>query len=457
MASIFQALSKSLSAEKTLNTVPSSRGWPWSIKEYDTGYWQKGITYERKDTLAYHAVFACISLIASDIGKLGIKVVRKDSAGIWNEIPFGNYSVVEKPNNYQNRIQFYENWVLSKLIRGNAYVLKERDGRGIVRAMHVLHPDKVLPMVSDEGDVYYQLSGDNLAGVTETGVTVPASEIIHDRFNCFYHPLVGLSPLFASGLPSFMGQKILENSAQLFQNGGRPSGILTVPESITSEKAAELSTAWESKYGGQNYGKVAVLGGDLKYQSISMKAEEAQLVEQLKMTGEMVCSTFHVPPYKVGIGATPAYNNVEALNLEYYNSSLQVIIESIELCLDQGLEFKEDSGVEFDLDNLLRMDSKSQIETLGIGVDKGIYAANEARKKMNHKPVEGGDVPMLQQQMWPINILSQRPVEELLGGQARTVNEEPDPRSPDDEIIATYPASGNEEMLRFFAGIEKEF
>lgn len=456
MVSIFQAIEKSLNTQKSLNTIPSSRGWPWAIKEFDTGYWQKGITYERKDSLAYHAVFACTTLIASDVSKLAVQTVRKDSDGIWNTIPYGDKAVINKPNVYQNRIQFYESWVLSKFIRGNTYIFKDRDNKGVIRGLHVLHPDKVLPMVSDEGDVYYQLSQDNLSGITETGITVPASEIIHDRFNCFYHPMVGLSPLFASGLPAFMGQKILENSAQLFQNGGRPSGILTVPEAITKERAAELSTAWEAKYSGENYGKVAVLGGDLKYQSISMKAEEAQLVEQLKMTAEMVCSTYHVPPYKIGIGATPSYNNVEALNLEYYNSALQSVIESIELCLDEGLGFEENSGVEFDLDNLLRMDTKSQIEMLGDGVSKSIFATNEARKKVNLKPVNGGDMPMLQQQMWPIDILAERPVEELVGGKMQSENEFNDGRSSDDEIVAEYPVD-DEKMISIVKGFENVF
>lgn len=438
MTSIFKALSEAGHGKKYLSNVPASRGWPWSIKEFDTGYWQRNIEYERKDVLAYHAVFACITLIASDISKLPIKIVRRDSDGIWNEIPFGNYSVVEMPNSYQNRIQFYESWLLSKYIRGNTYILKERDRNGLVRAMHVLHPDLVLPLVSSEGDVFYQISQDNLSGVQETGITVPASEIIHDRFNCFYHPLVGLSPLFASGLPAFMGQKILENSAHLFQNGGRPSGILTVPEAIKKEDAEAISTSWEQKYGGENYGKVAVLGGSVSYQAISMKAEEAQLIEQLKFTSEMVCSAFHVPPYKIGVGTSPTYNNVEALNLEYYNSALQSPIESIEILLDKGLEFPENTGVEFDLDNLLRMDTKSQIETLGAGIDKAIYASNEARKKINLRPVKGGDKPMLQQQMWPIDILSERPVEELLGNTMRQVEPQPvTDEEPQDDVQRT--------------------
>lgn len=403
--------------EKQISPVSSSvrGGWfPWRVLEPFTGAWQRNIEYKRKDVLCYHAVFACITLIASDISKLGIRLVR-DENGIWVQVPFDKYKVLEKPNSYQNRIQFFESWLLSKLIRGNAYIYKEMSG-GRVVAMHVLHPDLVLPLVTDDGDVFYQLGQDNIAGISELGITVPASAIIHDRFNCMFHPLVGLSPLFASGLPAYMGMKILENSSKLFQNGSRPSGILTVPEAISKERAAELSEMWEAKYGGENYGKTAILGGDLKYQPLTMKADEAQLVEQLRLTAEQVCSTLHVPPYKIGVGTAPSYNNVQALNLEYYNSALHRLIEDVELCLDEGLEIEDGKGTEFCLDDLLRMDTKAQVETLGAGVDKAIFAPNEARKRMNLKRVDGGDMPLLQQQMWPINILADRPVEELTGG-----------------------------------------
>jgi phage portal protein BeeE len=50
------------------------------------------------------------------------------SKGIWTETDSPAFSpVLRKPNRYQNRIQFWESWILSKLTRGNAYVLKERD------------------------------------------------------------------------------------------------------------------------------------------------------------------------------------------------------------------------------------------------------------------------------------------------------------------------------------------
>jgi phage portal protein BeeE len=81
----------------------------------------------------------------------------------------------------------------------------------------------------------------------------------------------------------------------------------------------------------------------------------------------VVCSTFHVPPYKIGIGQQPTFNNVQALNTEYYSQCLQILFESAEVLLDEGLNTGANLGTEFDTDNLLRMDSVTQMEVL----DKG--------------------------------------------------------------------------------------
>src|SRR5690606_2174574 len=138
------------------------------IKESYSGAWQQNVTISQDTVLSFHAVFACQTLIASDISKLRVKLVAQDSDGIWSETKNAAYSpVLRKPNGFQNRMQFFENWVLSKLQRGNAYILKQRDGRGVVVRLYVLDPQLVTPLVSDSGEVFYELRVDNLTGVQD--------------------------------------------------------------------------------------------------------------------------------------------------------------------------------------------------------------------------------------------------------------------------------------------------
>jgi len=384
-------------------------GWWPLVRESFAGAWQQNVEVNQQAVLAYHAVFACMTLIASDIAKLRVKLVAQDSDGIWTETSNAAYSpVLRKPNGFQTRIQFWENWMLSKLSRGNTYVLKRRDNRNVVIELYVLDPNRVKPLVTPDGAVYYELQPDNLAGLQEDRIVVPASEIIHDRFNCLFHPLVGVSPIYANGLAATQGLSIQNNSANLFGSGSRPGGLLIAPGRIDPENATRLKEYWDNNFAGENAGKVAVLGDGMTYQGLSVTPEDAQLIEQLKWTAEVVCSTFHVPPYKIGVGALPSYNNVQALNTEYYSQCLQVHIEAAELCMDEGLATGDKLGTEFDLDNLLRMDSVTQMQVLKEGVGAGVLSPNEARAKVDRKPVPGGASPYLQQQNYSLEALAKR-------------------------------------------------
>lgn len=389
-------------------------GWFPLIREHFTGAWQRNAPpIDRNTVLAFHAVYSCITLGASDVAKLRVKLVEQDATGVWTETSSPAFSpVLKKPNRYQTRIQFWETYILSKLQRGNTYVLKERDNRGVVVAMYVLDPNRVKPMVADDGSVWYQLSADNMAGGNlATDTLVPASEIIHDRMNCLFHPLVGTSPIFAAGLAAQQGINIQTHALRLFENGAQPGGILTAPGNIPEPTAKRLKQEWEENYGGINAGRVAVLGNDLKYEKLALTAVEGQMIEQQKWTAEVVCSVFHVPPYKAGVGQMPTYNNIQSLNVEYYSQCLQSLIESAELCLDEGLGLdspKEGKvlGTEFDVDNLLRMDSVTQMEVLDKG--KSIMTPDEQRRKLDLKPTPGGAVVYRQQQDFSLEALAKR-------------------------------------------------
>lgn len=394
-------------AKKDLSPPDNRGAWYPLIREQYQGAWQRNEELTADAAMAYHAVFACHTLICSDISKLRVKLVQLNG-NVWQETKNPAYSpVLRKPNGYQNRIQFFESWVNSKLSRGNTYVLKQRDGRGVVTALYVLNPDRVQPLVSDDGQVFYRLSKDNLSGLEADSVTVPAREIIHDRFNCLFHPLVGISPLYASALAATQGTNIQRAGTRLAANGVRPSGILTAPGKIDADNAKRLKETWETQYAGANgASKIAVLGDGLKFEALTMTSEEAQLIDQLKYTAEVVCSTYHVPPYKIGIGQQPTYNNVQALNVEYYSQCLQVLIESIEVCLDEGLNTGEALGTEFDTDNLLRMDSVTQMEMLDKG--KNYFTPDEGRERIGLPKVKGGDSVYRQQQDYSLAALAKR-------------------------------------------------
>ncbi len=397
--------------------APASGGWwplTW-IREAFSGAWQRNIATPVGDVLTFGAVFSCITLIATDIAKMHLGLIEEQPDGTAKKVSNPAYSaVLKKPNHYQTRIMFIMQWVISKLTWGNTYVLKERNNRGgagagNVTALYVLDPSRVQVLIAPNGDVYYALSSDVLAGI-EVGIpAIPASEIIHDVMYPLYHPLVGVSPIHACGLAAIQGLRIQTNSAKFFANGAALGGVLTAPGAISNETAQRLKEFWETKYTGpENVGKVAVLGDGLKFEAMTMRSTDAQLIEQLKWTAENVCTCYHVPAYKVGVGAPPAFNNIESLDQQYYSQCLQILIECIELLLDEGLAIKAPQSTEFDLDDLLRMDTATLIDVQAKGVGAGLVAPNEGRRKLGLPPVKGGETPYLQQQNYSLAALDAR-------------------------------------------------
>ena len=391
--------------KKSLSSVNSGGMWN-SIFGFHANF-QTDVNYSNEDLAAHPAVFSCVSLISQDIGKMGV-MLKKKQGNILVDVPIPKeLNILKKPNHYQNWQQFLEFWMVCRKLRGNVYAFKVRDPWGGVAKLVLLNPDQTKPLVSDDGQVFYQLGLDTLNG-TES-VVFPASEIIHDRENCLFHPLVGIPAITAYGLASGLGLNILKNSKTMFGNMSRPSGLLTAPGPISNQKASEIGVAWNANYSGQNVGKTAVLGDDLKYQPITMSASDTQTIEQLKMSNEIICSVLHVPAFKVGYGSIPAGQKVGDLNEIYFSDCLQSPVEAIENLIDDAFGLKE-QGLEvfLNVDALIRMDKETQMNIQERGVKSAIFTPNEARQAFNLKPIDGGDTVYMQQQNFSLEALSKR-------------------------------------------------
>jgi HK97 family phage portal protein len=393
-------------------TSPGRDGWYPIVREPYPGAWQANAEIRGESALSYFAVFACVTLIASDVSKLSLRLVQQDDEGIWHEATNPAYSpVLRKPNRYQTAVKFVEQWITSKLIQGNAYVLKERDGRGIVRALYVLDPQKVCPLIAPDGAVYYELRGNALAGLNGTDtITIPASEIIHDPMVPLFHPLIGVTPLYACGLSALQGLTIQQTSSQFFAGGSNPGGVLTAPGAIGDDTAARLKDYWQTNFTGANVGKVAVLGDGLKYEPMTVTAADSQLIEQLRWTAETICACYHCPAFMIGVGPPPPFASVEPMQQQYYSQCIQSLLKSFESVLDEGLDLLgTDYGTEFDVDDLIYMDTTTRTKAASEAIGSGAVSPNEARRKyFGLGSVKGGDTPYMQQQNYSLAALDER-------------------------------------------------
>ncbi len=351
-------------AAKSLSALPGGAGNGWISlarwgNEYSTGQWQRAVRISDDEILRHHATFACVSQIATDVAKMRMRLMALGGASgatYWQESPNPAYSpVLSTPNFFQTSSQFLESWLWSKLGHGNTYVLKQRDNRGVVSSLWVLDPWRVRPLIAndDSGAVFYQLFPDRLVpGMALEGnatVTVPAREIIHDRYNTIRHPLVGSSALFAAMAAAAGGLSMVESSARFFKNGAAPRGMLIAPGQIDPDTAKRLEDKWDEEYSGEGTGKIAVLGSGLKFEPMQLSMVDAQIVDQMKWSATQICSVFHVPPWKIGLDTWPrGVINVESLQVDYLASCLQSYVDAIESCLTAGLGLSSNLRVELD-------------------------------------------------------------------------------------------------------------
>lgn len=399
-------------SEKNIDTARPVRSvgtWKPLVHEPFTGAWERNQELQIKDSLTSYAVFACISLISKDVGKLPI-IARTEENGIKTNVKFKGLEVINKPNKYQTRQQFLESWVTSKAASGNAYIYKIRDVYGAIEQLIVLDYNTTVVCIDPEGEIFYRIYEDPLNTNCEQ-ILVPASEIIHDRHNTFYHPLIGLSPIVASGLMASTGDNIQKYSHKFFGNDARPSGILSTSDDIEDEEGDQIQSNWNKRYSNGGEGGVALVSGGVTYQALSVPAADSQLIENLKLSGEIVCTTFNVPSFMVGIGSAPS-GSVEYLNSRYFSACLQSYIESIENLLNEHIETPSNVTLEFDPRSLFRMDSNNQMSYLKEGTGSGIFSPNEARAVLGYAPVEGGESPVMQQQNYSLSALSKRDAKE---------------------------------------------
>jgi HK97 family phage portal protein len=409
----YELLARKAAALRPLATSPRRDGWYPMVREPFQGAWQQNAEIRADSALSYFAVFACVTLIAADVAKLALRLMRRDDENVWHETTNPAWSpVLRKPNRYQTPQKFIEQWITSKLVHGNTYALIERDGRGLPAAFYVLDPQKVTPLVARDGAVYYELKSNELAGLlgTDGAIVVPASEMIHDRMITLFHPLCGVTPLYACGLAALQGLTIQQTSNKFFAAGARPSGILTAPGAMKDETLARLKADWQEKFSGDNVGQVAVVSDGLKYEPMTVNAVDAQLIEQLGWTAETICACYHVPAFMIGVGPPPPFASVEPMQQQYYSQCIQSLVVSCENALDEGLGIAgTEYGTEFDIDDLIYMDTATRTKAASEAIGSGAVSPNEARRKyFGLGSVQGGDTPYMQQQNYSLAALDER-------------------------------------------------
>ena len=333
------------------------------------------------------AVYRAVELISNSIATLPIKILISDESGN-NEAETHPLNYVFSDRNTDNLISkftLFKLLVQSVLLRGNGFALIERKGNR-VNSLRYLEPNDV-QIVFDKvrNTLYYD--------VPLIKKRVEPQDMLH--FVMFsYDGIKGLSVL-QNAARSLSIAHASENAAKgFFDNGMMINGILKVQGPVNQKQREDLRAAWNETYTANGSG-IAILQGNMDYQTIQLSAKESQMLESRQFSVTDIARFFGVSPILLGdLSAKTNLNTFEALQNDFLVHTLQPYIVMIENELNRKLLKQSETNLSITLETneILRIDKAAQSNYYSTLISSGVLSINEVRKEIGYNGIgEDGD------------------------------------------------------------------
>ena len=352
-------------------------------------------SYTNSKALLLSTVYRCVETISDSVAALELEPYYIDKNGYKTKFTTHPtyYLLSREPNKKMSRFTFIKTLIISMLLKGNGYAYIQRDKKGDCIGLHFIHPDKVTVIEDPRtGEISY-----NIVGFRNK---VESCNIIH-ILNFSYDGITGISTLQHARQTLGLSSDSETHAASFFKGGANLAGILKVHSALTGKQKQELKSAWTSAFnpstGTPN--SIAVLEGNMDFQSVSVNPADAQLLETRKFNVVDICRFFGVSPVKAFDLSNSSYSTVEATQLAFLTDTLTPILEKIELEFQRKLykpSERNNITVRFDTSSLLRADKASLASYYNTLFNIGVVSANEIRKALDLPEVEGGDSHFVQ-------------------------------------------------------------
>lgn len=360
-----------------------------------------GERIDDQDVLALSAAYACVRLLSGNIGGLPIEVMRPVTGSDGVQAPDRKHPIYrllhDSPNGEQTAFEFFEEAGASIELKGNALALKDRTGE---------RTTALLPMRWDETRVYRR--DDGAVGYEWKQQKLTAADVLHIR-GFGGDALGGLSTITTAGAAFGLAKAVNRAAGSTFRNGIRTQTALVAERDLSPEQMVEARALIDENYtGAMNSGRPLLLNNGLKAVPLQMNPEEAQMLESRAFSVEEVCRIFGVPPFMIGHTEKSSSwgTGIEQQKLGFLTFTLRPRLKRIEQALAKQLLSAEDRAagvtIKFNVEALLRADSKGRAEFYNAGINGGWLTRNEARAREGLPPVKGGDTVTVQMQQVPL-------------------------------------------------------
>ena len=354
-------------------------------------------TIDNDKALTLTAVWCAIRLLSESVSSLPCSVYTKQANGDKVEDTKSRiYNLLKySPNNYQNKITFFEYIMMSICTDGNSYVQIVRDGSGRPSQLIPISPDTVDVVIND-GELFYQIDS---VGILDS------ADVLHFK-TLTDNGIDGISPIDQCKKALSWGLNVEEFGDTFFKNGAKPSSVLSTDRALSEQAIERLKNSFSNTYAKlKNSNSTIILEEGLAFKPISISPEQAQFLSSRQFGIEEVARIFNIPPHMLKDLSKSSFNNIEMQSQEFVTYTLKPYITRLENEMNYKLFRTNEVGktfIEFNLNGLLRGDVKTRNEAYKTAITNGYMSINEVRQKENLNSIEGGDKHFMQLNMTTI-------------------------------------------------------
>ncbi len=335
--------------------------------------------------------FSCIKIISESIAKCTLQVKKETEKG--EELAKDHYLYDKlriRPNDYMSAIDCYKAFVALSKHWGHSGLFIDRQGSKI----NGLYPVKITNVTIDNSGLIKSIKGNKILWDFE-GVEGEIG-------SCFDKDIIMLRDFTMDGIKGKANRSILSESLdsslksqnylnKLFSNGLTNKIVVQLTSDIKEEKELKkVQEKFDRIY--TNNGRVFTIPAGYNVQPMNLSLSDAQFTELRKLSKEEIASSFRVPLSKLGIMRDTAVSE-EQDNIKFLTDCLLIIFEQIEQEMDWKLltQTEREMGykIRFNINVLLRTDSKTQSEVISTYVKNGVYDLDYARDILGVQKIGG--------------------------------------------------------------------
>lgn len=352
-------------------------------------------------------VYRCISVIATNIASLPIKIYRVDASGNKTDISSSpDFNIIYKPNSFQTQYDFWMESISRLQLQGELFW--ELDFQGGARP-------KV--MYADWRSEEVTIKTDPEQFITQFIRLVNMKQYKYDPRQVFFIKHFNSSSVTRGMAPLRSGRQVLtlelnalKYNVNFFKQGMKFSGILQTPDEINDAERKRLRESFTKIYSGTDKAhQVGILWGGLTFTPLNaMTMQEAEFTKLREMNREEICSIFGVPLEIAGVGRKTYENWKEARRSFWQETLLPLILKVYSLLNDffvPMLTNRNDVLMEPDLSNVeaLKEDRDIKAKRFFEGFKNVAVTPNEIRTEaLGLDPV---DDPAMNVPYIPLNLI----------------------------------------------------